>query len=72
MDLDNEELKATRRLKGIDRMIEVDSRLIDSKVKELKKWQKEADSKGIDDDWYYFEGQIKVLNAIKNEKLSEL
>ena len=72
MDLDNEELKATRRLKGIDRMIEVDSRLIDSKVKELKKWQKEANDKGIDDDWYYFEGQIKVLNAIKNEKLSEL
>lgn len=72
VDLTDEELNYTRKVRGIDRMVEVDVRLIDSKVKELRKWQEEANGKGIDDDWYYFEGQIKALNAIKNEKLSEL
>ena len=72
MDLTDEELKYTRKTRGIDRMVEVDSRLIEEKVKELRKWQEEANEKGIDDDWYYFEGQIKALNAIKEGKLGEL
>ena len=69
MDLTDEELKYTRRKTGIDTMIEVDERLINEKIKELKRYQKLA---GYDDDWYFFEGEIKALGAIKEYKLGEL
>lgn len=69
MDLDDQELKATRRATGIDRMIEVDSRLIDYKIEQFKHFQENL---SYDEDWYFYEGQIKALQAIRDYKLGEL
>ena len=70
MQLDDDELRATRRANGAETQILIDIKDIDNKIEDLKDWLK---TKNPDEDAYYLlQGKIDALIAIKEGKLTYL
>lgn len=70
MQLDDDELRATRRANGVETQILIDIKDIDNKIKDLMDWQ---NVKNPDEDAYYLlQGKIDALIAIKEGKLTHL
>ena len=70
MQLDDDELRATRRANGAETQILIDIKDIDNKIEDLKDWLK---TKNPDEDAYYLlQGKIDALIAIKEGRLTHL
>lgn len=70
MELDNEELRATKELNGADIIIELNSKDIDKVIKDLEDWLK---VKSPEEYAYgYIKGKIDCLKAIKNGNINDI
>lgn len=70
MDLDNQELAATRRNNGADTKIVLSLSGVEEKLEELNKWLEVKTPE--DDEYYYIKGKIDTLIALKKGDLSVL
>lgn len=69
MDLDFEELRATRRANGSDGIIMLKTINIDKKIKQLMDWLELKTSEYDNEQYAYIKGQIDILNEIRNGEL---
>lgn len=70
--LDDDELEATRKMYGAYTKIIINLKDVDAKIKELHEWR--DIKKGENDEWNrgYLDGELKVLNALKEGDLSKI
>lgn len=68
-DLDDEELRETKKHNGADKKIVIDIRTIDEKIAELENTLLAMTDER---DYYYFQGVIRTLEKIKKGNISRL
>lgn len=68
-DLDDEELRETKKHNGADKKIVIDVRAIDGKIAELENM---IIAMTDERDYYYFQGVIRTLEEIKKGNINRL
>lgn len=72
MNLDDEELKATKRTNGTDTKIVLDLKEINQKIRENEEWLDTKKTELDTEQYNYLKGKLSVLNAIKEGDLSKI